>query len=181
MNSSEINFDFGKKKRKPQKETVQKETPQKEVDALPVETFLDYTYDFLINRLYSYMTVIETNSLFTLPRPKLNKEGKKTRWINFNMMVTTLMRSPEHLKAYIMKEFACNASIDAENRLLLWGRFNEGHIQKIIRSYILLYVECKSCKKQNTIFEATKELGAHNLFCIRCKDCESKRYVSKKI
>jgi|SRR3989344_3721699 len=200
-----MSFDFGIKKRKAKAIPKRQEVvdvdvvPESVTDSCPTSdslrecgpkdrpigtapSLLEYSYEELLTRLYSNMPVDDKKAL-ELHKPKLHREGKKTRWINFNYYCNTLMRPQEHLKAFISKEFSCNVNIDAENRLVMCGRFNEGHIQRILRSYILFYVECKTCKKQNTVFRTltTGPARASNMICIHCNDCDSERHVSKKI
>ena len=63
--------------------------------------------------------------------------------------------------------------MDASNRLILKGRFQQKQLENVVRRYIHEYVTCKTCKSPETL------LGKENrVWFISCENCGSKRSVS---
>ena len=76
---------------------------------------------------------------------------------------------------FIEKEFCCKSTI-SDDVLLLKGKFNQLHLQKLIKNYINFFVVCKNCNNFNTVMEKSKKIRQMNL--LKCLDCGSSHVVS---
>lgn len=139
----------------------------------------DYTYHELLARVFR--TIRQHNPEFTGDRrqlvmipPRVAREGsKKTAFGNFAEVCNRMHRNQEHFMAYIFAELGTEGSVDGESRLLIRGRFVQQQIEKIVRSYITEYVQCKTCKSPDTTLEKRDRLNF-----VQCASCGSARTVS---
>merc|ERR1712115_622925 len=99
----------------------------------------DYTYDELLQRVFGIMK--EKN-----PR-----------------------RQPKHLLSFISAELGTVGAVDGSNQLILKGRFQQKHLENVMRRYIKEYVTCHTCKSPTTILE--KE---DRIYFLKCMTCQSK-------
>lgn len=78
--------------------------------------------------------------------PIVQREGNvRTAWVNFPQTCTSMNRSPEHVMQFFLAETATTGSIDGSGRFIIRGRFQEKHIQKILKSYIRKYAIICRC------------------------------------
>lgn len=145
-----------------------------------IGTDRDYTYDELIDHVFS---IIRANNpelnagekkRFVLKPPTVLRVGtKKTSFANFLEICKLVHRLPKHMQAFLLAELGTSGSIDANNQLIIKGRFQQIQIENVLRRYIKEYVACQTCRSPNTILQ--KET---RLFFLQCEKCGSRRSVS---
>lgn len=197
----DLNFDFAKKKKKKKKVITFDEETDKQHDENAgdendggqgdlddartegsnwVGTDRDYTYDELIEHVFS---IIRANNpelnagekkRFVLKPPTVLRVGtKKTSFANFLEICKLVHRQPKHMQAFLLAELGTSGSVDANNQLIIKGRFQQTQIENVLRRYIKEYVACQTCRSPNTILQ--KET---RLFFLQCEKCGSRRSVS---
>lgn len=196
----DLNFDFAKKKKKKKKVITFDEENERPLDenvgegiddgdfAEDIEmdgsnwvgTDRDYTYDELIEHVFS---IIRANNpelnagekkRFVLKPPTVLRVGtKKTSFANFLEICKLVHRQPKHMQAFLLAELGTSGSVDANNQLIIKGRFQQIQIENVLRRYIKEYVACQTCRSPNTILQ--KET---RLFFLQCEKCGSRRSVS---
>lgn len=140
----------------------------------------DYTYDELIKHVFK---IIHANNpelnagekkRFVLKPPTVLRVGtKKTSFANFLEICKLVHRQPKHMQAFLLAELGTSGSVDANNQLIIKGRFQQIQIENVLRRYIKEYVACQTCRSPNTILQ--KET---RLFFLQCEKCGSRRSVS---
>lgn len=199
----DLNFDFAKKKKKKKRVITFEEDREKSAagdvdDDLNADhadlndeaahmdgsnwigTDRDYTYDELIEHVFS---IIRANNpelnagekkRFVLKPPTVLRVGtKKTSFANFLEICKLVHRQPKHMQAFLLAELGTSGSVDANNQLIIKGRFQQIQIENVLRRYIKEYVACQTCRSPNTILQ--KET---RLFFLQCEKCGSRRSVS---
>jgi len=140
----------------------------------------DYTYDELLNRVYNIMReknpdmVTGEKRKFMMRPPQVMKAGsKKTAFANFADICKLLKRQPKHLLAFLLAELGTSGSIDGSNQLIIKGRFQQKHIENVLRKYIKEYVTCHTCKSAETMLQKDTRL-----FFLQCETCGSRCSVA---
>jgi len=133
----------------------------------------DYTYDELLLRAFNIMReknpdmVAGEKKKFVMKPPQVLRVGtKKTSFASFLEISKTLRRTPKHLQAFLLAELGTSGSVDANNHLIIKGRFQQKQIENILRRYIKEYVTCHTCRAPETILERDTRL--HFLRCEKC-------------
>ena len=72
--------------------------------------------------------------------------SKKTAFANFNEIAKMLHRQPKHLLLFLFAELGTSGAIDGSNQLIIKGRFQQKHIENVLRRYIKEYVTCHTCR-----------------------------------
>jgi translation initiation factor 2 subunit 2 len=146
---------------------------------LDATEYPQYTYSQLLTRLYSKITTrnedtrTEKRKLVLNP-PQLFRLGtKKTMWVNFQDICTTISRSPEHVSQYVMTELGAESSTDGNHRLIMQGKFQPMQIQNILRKYVAEYVACGTCKNTHTTLIKDQISRLHMMECHECKSTRS--------
>ncbi|KAG9510452.1 Eukaryotic translation initiation factor 2 subunit 2, partial [Fragariocoptes setiger] len=140
----------------------------------------DYTYEELIEHVFN---IIRANNpelnagekkRFVMKPPTVLRVGtKKTSFANFLEICKLVHRQPKHMQAFLLAELGTSGSVDANNQLIIKGRFLQKQIENVLRRYIKEYVACQTCRSPNTILQ--KET---RLFFLQCEKCGSRRSVS---
>ena len=137
-------------------------------------------YEGLLNRLFKILKddcinfAVRDKTIIQIP--KIAREGtKKTLFLNFEEICSTLHREGEHLLAYISAELGTTASIQEGGRLVLRGKYNQKGLEHILRNYINEYALCGSCKSIDTFF---KKNEVNKLFFLKCEICKASRFVN---
>jgi len=175
--------DFGTKKKKSKKKRTKDldelmDEVDDEVDA-EQDTWggsdRDYTYDELLQRVFNIMKdknpemVAGEKKKFVMRPPQVVRVGtKKTAFANFTEIAKMLHRQPKHLLAFLFAELGTSGAIDGNNQLIMKGRFQQKHIENVLRRYIKEYVTCHTCRSPDTILN--KET---RLFFLQCMTCHS--------
>jgi len=173
---------FGKKKKKKKRggevleDDENKENEDDEESAAWADHDRDYTYDELLQRVYNIIkdknpdSVMGEKKKFVMRPPQVVKVGtKKTAFVNFTEIAKMLHRQPKHLLAFLFAELGTTGAIDGNNQLVMKGKFQQKHIEAVLRRYIKEYVTCHTCKSPDTILN--KET---RLFFLQCMTCHSK-------
>jgi len=135
----------------------------------------DYVYDELLQRVFGIMKdknpemVAGEKKKFVMRPPQVVRVGsKKTAFANFTEIAKMLHRQPKHLLAFLFAELGTSGAIDGSNQLIMKGRFQQKHIENVLRRYIKEYVTCHTCRSPDTILN--KET---RLFFLQCMTCHS--------
>merc|ERR1712045_569788 len=136
----------------------------------------DYLYDELLQRVFGIMRdknpdmVAGEKKKFVMRPPQVVKVGaKKTAFVNFSEIAKMLHRQPKHLLASLFAELGTTGAIDGSNQLVMKGKFQQKHIENVLRRYIKEYVTCHTCRSPDTILN--KET---RLFFLQCMKCNSR-------
>jgi len=175
---------FGDKKKKKKKKKPldleemmgEEEENENEGDANPwMDSDRDYTYEELLQRVFGIMRdknpemVAGEKKKFVMRPPQVVRVGtKKTAFANFTEIAKMLHRQPKHLLAFLFAELGTSGAIDGNNQLIMKGRFQQKHIENVLRRYIKEYVTCHTCRSPDTILN--KET---RLFFLQCMTCHS--------
>jgi len=135
----------------------------------------DYQYDELLQRVFGIMRdknpemVSGKQKKFVMRPPQVVRVGsKKTAFANFIEIAKMLHRQPKHLLQFLFAELGTSGAIDGNNQLIIKGRFQQKHIENVLRRYIKEYVTCHTCRSPDTILN--KET---RLFFLQCMTCHS--------
>merc|ERR1711892_861254 len=167
---------FGTKKKKKKKRGEGLESMEEVKDALPEEEKpeeeedMDLDLDsFGIMRDKNPEMVAGEKKKFVMRPPQVARVGsKKTAFANFTEIAKMLHRQPKHLLAFLFAELGTSGAIDGSNQLIMKGRFQQKHIENVLRRYIKEYVTCHTCRSPDTILN--KET---RLFFLQCMTCHS--------
>jgi len=136
----------------------------------------EYTYDELLKRVFDIMRAKNPNLIeggkrkFVMKPPQVVRVGtKKTSFVNFTDICKILHRQPKHLLAFLLAELGTSGTVDGTNQLIIKGRFQQKHIENVLRRYIKEYVTCHTCRSPDTILH--KET---RLFFLQCETCGSR-------
>ncbi|VDN05754.1 unnamed protein product [Thelazia callipaeda] len=180
-----------KKKKKLPKVTVDEEQAvnetQAEVDNVGRSNLIDskgpwpdYTYEQLLELVFGIMRernpdlAAGENKKFMMKPPQVARAGsKKTAFANFSEICRLLKRQPKHVLQFLLAELGTTGSIDGNSCLIVKGRFQQKHIESVLRKYIKEYVTCHTCRSSET--ELTKDT---RLFFLECKTCGSRCSVT---
>ncbi|KAH6649747.1 domain found in IF2B/IF5-domain-containing protein [Chaetomium tenue] len=137
-------------------------------------------YDPLLSRFFALLAQKNPDHASTgtrsykIPPPQCLREGnKKTIFANLPEICKRMKRADEHVTAYLFAELGTSGSVDGSRRLVIKGRFQQKQIENVLRTYIIEYVTCKTCRSPNT--ELSK--GENRLYFITCNSCGSRRSV----
>jgi len=138
------------------------------------------TYNPLLDRFFALLAQKNPDHAssgtrsYKIPPPQCLREGnKKTIFANISEICKRMKRSDEHVTAYLFAELGTSGSVDGARRLVIKGRFQQKQIENVLRTYIIEYVTCKTCRSPNT--ELSK--GENRLYFITCNSCGSRRSV----
>ena len=101
------------------------------------------------------------------PRCKCFRFRSWSKCIHY--VVFRLHRQPKHLLAFLFAELGTTGAIDGSNQLIMKGKFQQKHIENVLRRYIKEYVTCHTCRSPETILN--KET---RLFFLQCMTCHSR-------
>lgn len=174
---------FGKKKKKKKRADAladdsgeNKENEGDEESSAWDKEDRDYTYDELLQRVYNIIkdknpdSVMGEKKKFVMRPPQVVKVGtKKTAFVNFAEIAKMLHRQPKHLLAFLFAELGTTGALDGNNQLVMKGKFQQKHIENVLRRYIKEYVTCHTCRSPDTILN--KET---RLFFLQCMTCHSR-------
>lgn len=139
----------------------------------------DYTYGELLGRVFSILRqnnpdLAGDRRKFVIIPPIIGREGsKKTAFTNIAELCRRMRRPVEHVTSFLLTEMGTTGSMDANQRLIIKGRFQQGQVENLLRRYIGEYVTCKTCRSPET--QLSKE---NRLFFMTCESCGSTRSVT---
>jgi translation initiation factor 2 subunit 2 len=190
----DLDFSLLSKKKKKKKKTVtlderdgdgdgdEENEPDSETSNAPGEwaqSDRDYTYEELLALVFT--TIREKNPdlaagekkrLVMRPPQVLRVGTKKSSFANFVEICKQLHRPQKHMQAFLLAELGTSGSVDANNQLIIKGRFVQKQIESVLRRYIKEYVACQTCRSPETILQ--KET---RLFFVQCETCGSRKSV----
>merc|ERR1719228_1776337 len=136
----------------------------------------EYTYEELLARVFDIMRAKNPNMIeggkrkFVMKPPQVVRVGtKRTSFVNFTEICKILHRQPKHLLAFLLAELGTSGTVDGTNQLIIKGRFQQKHIENVLRRFIKEYVTCHTCRSPDTILH--KET---RLFFLQCETCGSR-------
>ena len=138
----------------------------------------DYVYTDLLRRLkhLQHPNGETEEEKRKLPAIMLAKIGtKKTMFATFPQTCKELQRDLQHVMSYFLTELACEGSLDAQDRLVLKRRCLSHEIESVLRKYIENYVQCRTCKRPDTVL--TRDSTTRLQF-LECQKCHSKTAVA---
>merc|ERR1719427_1493924 len=167
------------KKKKKKTERKQIDGSEVSADAKDADSWSgmdrDYTYDELLTRVFHTMKQLNPDMIagekrrFIMKPPQCARVGtKKTSFVNFNEICTTLNRQPKHIITFILAELGASGSVDGNHQLIIKGRFQQKQLESVLRKYIKEYVTCHTCKSPDTSLERDVRL-----YFLRCNKCKS--------
>jgi translation initiation factor 2 subunit 2 len=140
----------------------------------------DYSYEELLIRVFNIMReknpdmVAGEKRRFIMRPPQVLRVGtKKTSFANFIEICKMVHRQPRHMQAFILAELGTSGSVDANNQLIIKGRFQQKQIENVLRRYIKEYVTCHTCRSPDTILQKDTRL-----FFLQCETCGSRCSVA---
>jgi Domain found in IF2B/IF5 len=77
---------------------------------------------------------------------------------NFCRLFLPLCFCLQHLLAFLFAELGTSGAIDGNNQLIMKGRFQQKHIENVLRRYIKEYVTCHTCRSPDTILNKETRL-----------------------
>ncbi|RWS26229.1 eukaryotic translation initiation factor 2 subunit 2-like protein [Leptotrombidium deliense] len=140
----------------------------------------DYTYEELLQHVFNIIKeknpdIIagEKKRLVMRPPQVLRVGTKKTSFANFIDICKSLHRQPRHMQSFLLAELGTSGSVDANNQLIIKGRFQQKQIESVLRRYIKEYVACQTCRSPETLLQKDTRL-----FFLQCETCGSRRSVA---
>ena len=133
-----------------------------------------YNYDDMLFRLHTAKLAEETNAKINLSSLKVSYKNRVSIISNFGEYPKILNRTKEEISDFFKVETATSVSINAQEQLLIHGKFNEVKCESILKNYIRQLVMCRQCKSLNTKLE--KESG---LSFLDCKQCGARSSLGK--
>lgn len=134
----------------------------------------EYSYQFLLDRIYGLIKThnpdfIEKTKV-NIPVPIVNRVGRsRSVWVNFADVCNSLNRPTDHLFQFIIVELGCEGSLGGENQFLLKNRYNNKHIESLLKKYVHDYVQCTNCKSTKTTLKKDNSTRMQVLACLTCK------------
>ncbi|KAL2167087.1 hypothetical protein VTG60DRAFT_1707 [Thermothelomyces hinnuleus] len=175
-----LNLDGGEGAEAPAEEGVQEGDMDKGTGIWAHDETRTIAYDPLLSRFFALLAQKNPDHASTgtrsykIPPPQCLREGnKKTIFANLPEICKRMKRADEHVTAYLFAELGTSGSVDGSRRLVIKGRFQQKQIENVLRTYIIEYVTCKTCRSPNT--ELSK--GENRLYFITCNSCGSRRSV----
>jgi len=138
-----------------------------------------YTYDELLCRIFGMLNPdISSKKAFKMKPPVVVREGtKRVVLVNFQEIVLSMNRLPEHLLSFMLAELGTSGSLDGQGRVTFKyaGRQAQKHMESVIKQYVKEYVLCKLCKSSDT--KLNKD-SATRLYFMVCGSCGASRSVN---
>ena len=167
-----------KKKKKPVEENIESNVEESGQSSW-LKSDRNYTYHEMLDRVFNILKqnnpeLAGEKKKQTIIPPLVYREGtKKTAFANITELCKKMHRPTEHLIQFLYAELGTTGSVDASQRLIIKGKFQQKQIESVVRRYVLEYVSCRTCKSLDTVM--TKE---NRLFFMQCSQCGASRSVS---
>ena len=97
----------------------------------------------------------------------------KTAWQNFDIIVNAMNRKHDHVISYVSAELGVEGVLGPENNLILMGKFQGKHIERVYKKYLEQYVRCQNCKQYNTKLDKDPSTRLYMMECIQCGSTRS--------
>jgi len=151
------------------------------VSLLVAEGHVTYEYEDMLDRINALLKdksqqLSEGSKLKSSEAPDVAKLGTtKTAWRNFDLMVTEIGRKHEHMMSYIAAELGCEATLGPDNIMILMGKFQGKHIERLYKKYLEHYVKCTNCKGYKTQLDKD---ASTRLYMLECQACGASKSVA---
>ena len=117
---------------------------------------------------------IESHERFSLPELEILQEGKITVIRNFIDITDKLMRDPQHVLQYLLRELGTPGNIDGR-RSVLKAKISAAQISERVQEYTDTFVICSECGLPDT--QMIKE---GRILVLECEACGARRPVNAK-
>jgi translation initiation factor 2 subunit 2 len=131
---------------------------------------MNYTLTYLLDRIDQKKEEqgLNKKQKLILPKPVVNREGRKSVLSNYNEICKTLNRTTAEVKEYICEELSTVGTILGENELSIKGNFRDKNLKKVLGKYVMSYVLCKQCGSMKTSI-----IKQNRIKFIKCSTCHS--------
>jgi translation initiation factor 2 subunit 2 len=143
--------------------------------------------DRQIDRMYKITKIYDINALierFTTKYREINGSNtnnsktvikalnchtlnKKTFIKNYTEVCESINRHPDDVLKFINSELQVQSSISNDGCLGISGMYKKHQLENIIKKYVISFVQCPSCRTQNTTIE--KKDRVRFLRCNKCR------------
>ena len=125
-----------------------------------------YGFNYLIDRVYDLLESRQ-KEIIKIPSPIIEKYGgRKCIFTNCKKICDIINRKVDQLFKIICSELSVEGSINADNQIILKGKFYSKHISRVVGKYINKYVKCSACQSLNT--QIYHKNGVEYLDCNNC-------------
>merc|ERR1719489_66303 len=175
-----LDFDFGEKRKK-KKKRDKKVTQIIDGTGQTWRAGERYDYTELLDRIHKEINAFNPNlsesKKFKVTPPTVQRVGsRRVSWTNFAAICQNLDRQQDHIMAFVLTELGTTGSLaNGGQHLVLKGRYNQKHIENLLRKYIQEYVACTMCRSANTSLIRD---NATRLYDIKCQACGASRSVT---
>lgn len=129
-------------------------------------------FSIMLNKLYQQLDNKKKEFVLCLPEPKISKKPTRLDWLNINMFLKKINRSPEHFIHFLKDERKISVSYQ-RNILIIQGKFKIEDINKIILEYVNKYCKCLECGCYDTLLIRD---GSTRKDKINCHNCHSTKF-----
>jgi len=127
---------------------------------------MNYDYTSLLDRAWANLPEeLQNHSRFQMPELDTLIEGNQTIITNFNEIVDSLGRKPQHLLTFLSKELAAPATFDGK-RAIVQRVLKRNMIAKKVEDYAKIFVLCHECGRPDT--KITELSGERIIKCTAC-------------
>ena len=136
----------------------------------------EFDYESLLERAHETMPddAESKDDRWTLPDPDVMYEGRTTVWKNYQEIVDSIRREPEHLLGHILRVLGSAGSREGR-RVIFKSVISTDKLKDKIDEYVKTFVICGECGKPDT--HLVKE-GRTQV--VECMACGAKRPVKVK-
>jgi translation initiation factor 2 subunit 2 len=134
-----------------------------------------YTTQFLLNRAFEKMENVGKKKKFSMKKPEVKKQNRKTYIKNFVTLCNSINRDINHVKTFMENELKVSSSINDDDMLMLNNIYHQGKIELVISKYAEKYIICSEPKCGSGNTEIIKE---NRISYLSCKSCFSKKAVN---
>src|SRR5271156_769322 len=94
---------------------------------------MNYTTDFLLDRLYDNLNV-DTDKKLSLERPQTKMQNKRTHITNFMKLVQDMKRDKDDIITYFKQELLTDdINLSSDGSLSIKGMYKQGNIESIFK------------------------------------------------
>lgn len=113
-------------------------------------------------------------SRFEVPNARGHIQGTKTIITNFQQIVESMQRDPQHVLKYILKGLAIPGEVKSVG-MVLGGKIPASRINEKIQQYAQEFVFCRECHKPETKLE--KE---GMIYFMKCQACGARHSIKSR-
>ena len=151
---------------------IEKVRSQNEIEKSDINI---YDYEKLLEKAYRELPKQKTGSgeRFQLPEIKVEVEGNKTLFRNFQAIVEKIRREKNQVIEYLKKELGAPVKQEGE-MLVIQKKVRPEFLKRKIEIYINDFVLCHECKRPDTNITTI-----NNIKFLICEACGARRVVRK--